>query len=151
MERLRLKDIASISSGVTFRSRTRPSGSGSHQGASDERPWSRQYRSSVNGYADRSSGAEGGSSPQVRGYHFPYEFPLNAYQERAGREKYAHPASPGEIEENDFNLNIPRYVDTFEEEEDIDIEAVQKEIDRLETELTEVRGKMAAIMKEMTG
>ena len=71
---------------------------------------------------------------------------LNAYQERAGREKYAHPASPGEIEENDFNLNIPRYVDTFEEEEDIDIEAVQKEIDRLETELTEVRGKMAAIL-----
>ena len=151
MERLRLKGIASISSGVTFRSRTRPSGSGSHQGDSDERPWGRRYRLSGNGYADRSCGAEGGSSPQVRGYNFPYEFPLNAYQERAGREKYAHPASPDEIEENDFNLNIPRYVDTFEEEEDIDIEAVQKEIDRLETELAEVRRKMASIMKEMTG
>ena len=71
---------------------------------------------------------------------------LNAYEARKRQEKYAHLASYDELKENDFNLNIPRYVDTFEEEEDIDIEAVQKEIDRLETELTEVRGKMAAIM-----
>ena len=51
-------------------------------------------------------------------------------------------ASFDEIKENDFNLNIPRYVDTFEEEEKIDVVAVQKEIDQLEGELVEVRDKM---------
>ena len=54
-----------------------------------------------------------------------------------------------EIKENDFNLNIPRYVDTFEEEEEIDIDAVQKEIDVLEKELAEVRVKMAEKLKEI--
>ena len=47
-----------------------------------------------------------------------------------------------EIKNNEFNLNIPRYVDTYEEEEEIDIDAVQSEIDRLETELAEVRSQM---------
>lgn len=64
-------------------------------------------------------------------------------------EKYSHVATFDEIRENDFNLNIPRYVDTFEEEEEIDIDAVQKEIDQLEGELVEVRGKMAAMLKEI--
>lgn len=50
---------------------------------------------------------------------------------------------------NDFNLNIPRYVDTFEEEAEIDIDAVQKEIDQIESELAEVRAKMAAMLKEI--
>jgi hypothetical protein len=54
-----------------------------------------------------------------------------------------HLASYDELKENDFNLNIPRYVDTFEEEAKIDIEVVQQEIDTLEGELAEVRGKMA--------
>ena len=54
-----------------------------------------------------------------------------------------------EIKENDFNLNIPRYVDTFEEEEEIDIDAVQLEIDQLESELVEVRAKMAKMLKEI--
>jgi type I restriction enzyme M protein len=54
-----------------------------------------------------------------------------------------------EIKENDFNLNIPRYVDTFEEEEEIDIDAVQKEIDALEGELAEVRKKMKEKLKEI--
>ena len=51
--------------------------------------------------------------------------------------------------ENDFNLNIPRYVDTFEEEEEIDIDAVQREIDQLEEELSRVRTEMAEKMKEI--
>ena len=42
-------------------------------------------------------------------------------------EKYAYLATLKEIRENDFNLNIPRYVDTFEEEEEVDIEAVQED------------------------
>jgi type I restriction enzyme M protein len=64
-------------------------------------------------------------------------------------EKYAHVATFEEIKENDFNLNIPRYVDTFEEEEEIDIDAVQQEIDQLESELVEVRAKMAVMLKEI--
>ncbi len=64
-------------------------------------------------------------------------------------EKYAHLAAFDEIKENDFNLNIPRYVDTFEEEAEIDIDAVQKEIDQLERELAEVRAKMAVMLKEI--
>ncbi len=64
-------------------------------------------------------------------------------------DKYAHVATFEEIKENDFNLNIPRYVDTFEEEEEIDILAVQKEIDRLESELSEVKVKMAVLLKEV--
>nr|WP_049759895.1 N-6 DNA methylase [Pelodictyon phaeoclathratiforme] len=64
-------------------------------------------------------------------------------------EKYAHIASFTEILENDFNLNIPRYVDTFEEEEEIDIDAIQAEIDKLEQELAEVRLKMAEKLKEI--
>lgn len=64
-------------------------------------------------------------------------------------EKYAYLAGFEEIKENDFNLNIPRYVDTFEEEEEIDIDAVQKEIEQLEAELAMVRIKMAEKLKEI--
>jgi type I restriction enzyme M protein len=64
-------------------------------------------------------------------------------------DKYAYIATPEEIEENDYNLNIPRYVDTFEEEEEIDIQAVQQEIDVLEKELKEVQSKMEEYLKEL--
>lgn len=64
-------------------------------------------------------------------------------------EKYAHVATFEEIKENDFNLNIPRYVDTFEAEVEIDIVAVQAEITTLETELTDVRNKMAELLKDV--
>jgi type I restriction enzyme M protein len=68
---------------------------------------------------------------------------------RQSVEKYAHVATFENIKENDFNLNIPRYVDTFEEEEEIDIDAVQLKIDQLESELVEVRAKMAKMLKEI--
>jgi type I restriction enzyme M protein len=74
---------------------------------------------------------------------------MDAYTERSEIEKYAHVAPFDEIKENDFNLNIPRYVDTFEEEEEIDIDAVQQEIDALEKELTEVRKHMAEKLKQI--
>lgn len=64
-------------------------------------------------------------------------------------DKYAYVATPAEIEENDYNLNIPRYVDTFEEEEEINIEAVQSEIDALGKELVEVQAKMKEYLKEL--
>lgn len=74
---------------------------------------------------------------------------MDTYKKRADVEKYAHAATIEEITENDFNLNIPRYVDTFEEEEEIDIDAVQLEIEALEKELAEVRVKMAEKLKEI--
>ena len=64
-------------------------------------------------------------------------------------EKYSYVAKQSEIEENDFNLNIPRYVDTFEEEEEVDISAVQQEIESLENELTEVQSELAKYLTEL--
>ncbi|MCC5916520.1 MAG: type I restriction-modification system subunit M [Cryomorphaceae bacterium] len=64
-------------------------------------------------------------------------------------EKYSYVATYEEIAENDFNLNIPRYVDTFEEEPEVDIAAVQKEIEKLEGELKEVQVEMAKYLKEL--
>ncbi len=72
---------------------------------------------------------------------------LKTCKARKNVEKYAHVADFNEIKENDFNLNLPRYVDTFEEEEEIDIDAVQREIDQLEKELAKVRTEMAKKMK----
>ncbi len=74
---------------------------------------------------------------------------LETYRGRAEIEKYSHLADPEEIAGNDYNLNIPRYVDTFEPEEEIDVAAVQKDIDRIEAELAEVRGRMAGHLKEL--
>ncbi len=74
---------------------------------------------------------------------------VNAYKEFKEIEKYSHLATLDEIKENDFNLNIPRYVDTFEEEEDIDIIATQKEIENLEKELNETKTKMNKYLKEL--
>ena len=74
---------------------------------------------------------------------------LETCKNRKDVEKYAYLAGFDEIAENDFNLNIPRYVDTFEEEEEIDIDEVQQEIDRLEEELSRVRVEMAEKMKEI--
>jgi type I restriction enzyme M protein len=74
---------------------------------------------------------------------------LETYASRAETPKYAHRASPEEIAENDFNLNIPRYVDTFEAEEEIDVAALQKQINSIEAELAEVLAKMAGYLKEL--
>lgn len=74
---------------------------------------------------------------------------VETYRSRAEIEKFAALASIGQIRDNNYNLNIPRYVDTFEAEEEIDIAALQQEIGRLEGELTEVRGRMAGYLKEL--
>lgn len=74
---------------------------------------------------------------------------VKTYQNWEVRDKYSYSAKPEEIKENDFNLNIPRYVDTFEEEEPVDIAAVQNEIEQLEGELSEVREEMDKYLKEL--
>lgn len=76
---------------------------------------------------------------------------FNAGKLKAGivEDKYAYVATFAEIKENEFNLNIPRYVDTFEEEPEIDIAGVQKEIDKLETELVKVQSEMKKHLQEL--
>ncbi|DAB39951.1 MAG TPA: type I restriction-modification system subunit M [Sulfurovum sp. UBA12169] len=60
---------------------------------------------------------------------------VDTYKNRSEIEKYSYLASMDEIKENDYNLNIPRYVDTFEEEEPIDLEAVSNDLRALESEI----------------
>ena len=64
-------------------------------------------------------------------------------------DKYAYLASPEEIAENDFNLNIPRYVDTFEEEEEIDLMAVRAEREKLKAELVKLEEDMEAYLEDL--
>jgi len=74
---------------------------------------------------------------------------VKTYKDYKTVEKYAYRASFDEIKENDFNLNIPRYVDTFEEEQEIDIKAVQKEITKIEKQLADTRKQMDGYLKEL--
>lgn len=89
----------------------------------------------------------GKNQNQLSEEHF--EKIVTTVAERRHVDKYADVASLDEIAENDFNLNIPRYVDTFEEEEEIDVATVQREIDQLEQELTEVRARMRRHLQEL--
>jgi type I restriction enzyme M protein len=63
--------------------------------------------------------------------------------------RYAHLATLAQIAENEFNLNIPRYVDTFEEEAQIDLMAVRREREQLKTELARLEVQMDAYLKEL--
>lgn len=63
--------------------------------------------------------------------------------------KYSHLATLQEVAENDYNLNIPRYVDTFEEEEPIDIKAVMAEIKELEAKRAELDKEIEVYLKEL--
>lgn len=74
---------------------------------------------------------------------------VSAYEQRRDVEHFAHVASFEEIKANDFNLNIPRYVDTFEEETLIDIEEVQSNIVNLKNEIAEIEDKMEKYLKEL--
>lgn len=74
---------------------------------------------------------------------------LSTYKERKEVEKYSHIAQIEEIEENGFNLNIPRYVDTFEDEEIVDIDILEDEILEIETELVSIKEEMKKILEEL--
>ena len=74
---------------------------------------------------------------------------ITAYQNRVDVDKFVHVATRGEIIQNNYNLNIPRYVDTFEEEELVDIDEVQQNIARLKVEIAEAEKQMDAYLKEL--
>jgi len=60
---------------------------------------------------------------------------IDTYKNRTAEDKYSHVATLQEVEENDYNLNIPRYVDTFEEEEPVDLATVSNELKAIDTDM----------------
>ncbi|MGV7107489.1 MULTISPECIES: type I restriction-modification system subunit M [Flavobacteriales] len=74
---------------------------------------------------------------------------VETYRNRTTIEKYSHLATLKEVEENDYNLNIPRYVDTFEAEEEIDIQSVMQEIKSLEAKRAELDKEIDVYFKEL--
>ena len=74
---------------------------------------------------------------------------FDTFMARKDVEKFAHVASPDEIKENDYNLNITRYVDTFEEEEEVDIAATINAIEELNPELERLEEQMKHYLKEL--
>lgn len=74
---------------------------------------------------------------------------VDTYKARTNVDKYAYLASVEEIAENDYNLNIPRYVDTFEEEEEIDLITVRKEREALKGQLVELEIQMDEYLVEL--
>ena len=74
---------------------------------------------------------------------------VDTYVKREDVEKYAHVASFEEIVENDYNLNIPRYVDTFEEEEPIDLVNLGKELVELNKEIKKSEQEFLSMLDEL--
>lgn len=74
---------------------------------------------------------------------------MDTFNDFQSIEKYAHRATFEEIEGNDFNLNIPRYVNTFEAEEVVDLKLVQVEIETLESNLTKVKAEIKNYLQEL--
>ncbi len=74
---------------------------------------------------------------------------VETYQNRESIDKYAYAAPLSEVKENDYNLNIPRYVDTFEEEAPVDVEAVAAELHALEGVMQETDKTIAGFCKEL--
>lgn len=74
---------------------------------------------------------------------------IETYKNRTTIDKYSYVASMKEIIENDYNLNIPRYVDTFEEEEPIDIKEIQQHIRELDKEMAELYKDIEIDLKDL--
>ena len=72
-----------------------------------------------------------------------------AFEKRQNIEKYAHVATLQEVKDNDYNLNIPRYVDTFEAEAEIDLDAIAKQLQALEVDSQKTDAIIADFCKEL--
>lgn len=75
---------------------------------------------------------------------------LETFQKREDVDKYAHVAAFSEIVENEYNLNIPRYVDTFEEEAPIDLGEVTKEMQTVQTQIEDANRELAKMVQQLT-
>ena len=74
---------------------------------------------------------------------------INTFKSRESIEKYSHLASLDEIKENEYNLNIPRYVDTFEEEEPVDLDEVSRELKAIDAEMQSTDSEIDKFCKEL--
>ncbi|WP_153019936.1 N-6 DNA methylase, partial [Staphylococcus capitis] len=74
---------------------------------------------------------------------------VETYSQRETIDKYSYVASLDEINENDYNLNIPRYVDTFEEEEPIDLDQVQQQLKNIDKDIANVESEINEYLKEL--
>ena len=74
---------------------------------------------------------------------------VDAYINRKTVDKFSYVATIDEVKENDWNLNIPRYVDTFEEEEPVDLDAVAKELKEIDIEMKDIDKKLEGFCKEL--
>jgi len=72
---------------------------------------------------------------------------VETYKKREDVEKYAHVAPLEEIKSNDYNLNIPRYVDTYEQEDEIDLIEIQKLIEQDKQEIAKLEATIAEQLK----
>ena len=75
---------------------------------------------------------------------------VNSYKDRKEIERYCHVASMQEIIENEYNLNIPRYVDTFEPEPEIDVDKVKIELKNIEKEIDKIDVELEKYFKELS-
>lgn len=76
---------------------------------------------------------------------------VRVYQSRETIEKYSNLATFQQLEENEYNLNIPRYVDTFEREPVPDILETIKEIREIDHEIYKAEQNLLGMMKKLTG
>ena len=74
---------------------------------------------------------------------------IETYKKRQDVDKYAHLATMDEIKENEFNLNIPRYVDTFEEEPPIDIVALSKEMQDIDQKIAQSEAEFLSLVDDL--
>lgn len=74
---------------------------------------------------------------------------ISTYRERTISPKYSYTAALKEVEENDYNLNIPRYVDTFEAEEAIDLNQIAEELKAVKTEIQDTDAAIGGFCKEL--
>ena len=74
---------------------------------------------------------------------------LSTHTVRETIDKYSYVASLDDIKDNDYNLNIPRYVDTFEEEEPIDLDQVQQDLKNIDKEIADVESEINEYLKEL--
>lgn len=76
---------------------------------------------------------------------------FETYKQRTDVEKYAHVASMDEIKENEYNLNIPRYVDTFEEEPPVDLDKLSQEMRETDEQIDQLESEIGSMLDDLVG
>jgi type I restriction enzyme M protein len=74
---------------------------------------------------------------------------VQTYTDRVALDKYSYVATTEDLEENEYNLNIPRYVDTFEEEEPVDLDKVASDIQTITKDMKATDSEIAKFCDEL--